>query len=409
MITRDLHVHLYGCLTANDLWEIGKDIYNQRSQILDWYASEYEKAWSYRPDYRKYWESDSGIERLTSDYLFENSNHFSRFQANFNLIIALCPVSTEQFTIQEKVIRNASSQGLEYFEPRTLIPLSLQSHQIETYLHGLCSLIQELNLELKMETKLVFSLFRDNQLATKHYTFLRDFIKAYPRLGAQITGIDFAFAEEGFPPKDKQAFFKKFHQDNLDFKPLDLLYHVGESFADKGIDSAIRWIWEAQESGASRLGHAIALGVHPENYKNQVVLEPASERLDTITWLLELEGELADNGFCIDQDELKREAQAISDQPTERVRIVYDDAYIERSHQLQIAVASLLREKAVRIESCPTSNLRIGQVSKLEFHPLAFFHKHSLNYHICTDDPGIFNINWASEDTLAQKIIAGKF
>ena len=40
---KDLHVHLYGCLSAEDLWNIGKDSYQKRRLMLEWYAQEYQK------------------------------------------------------------------------------------------------------------------------------------------------------------------------------------------------------------------------------------------------------------------------------------------------------------------------------------------------------------------------------
>ena len=300
MIKQDLHVHLHGCLSAEDLWNTGKDIYKNQSFMLDWYASEYAKAWGRKPDYRKYWKSESGFDLLKSDYIFSEANHFDRFQANFNLIVALCPITSERFDIQEKIIRNVASQGLEYFEARTLIPFRLNDSEVSSYLHGLCTKVRSLNEELEMETKLVFSLFRDNGLATKHYGQIRAFIEAQPDLSQVISGIDFAFAEEGSPPKSKREFFKRFHADNQTRKPLDLLYHVGESFGDKGMASAVRWIWEAHKMGASRLGHAIALGADPENYKGRLITEPADERLDTIRWLINQRTPLETNGYKVD-------------------------------------------------------------------------------------------------------------
>jgi adenosine deaminase len=60
------------------------------------------------------------------------------------------------------------------------------------------------------------------------------------------------------------------------------LYHVGESFTDKTIESAIRWVHEAAEAGAHRLGHAIALGVEPHSYgphtRHEIEVCPASNR-----------------------------------------------------------------------------------------------------------------------------------
>ena len=266
------------------------------------------------------------------------------------MIVALCPIGAENFDIQERIIRNTDKEKLEYFEARTLIPFRLDEKQVEKYLQGLCLKVKELNAELNMQTRLVFSLFRDNGLALKHYKQLRDFIASYPDLGSVISGVDFAFAEEGSPPKSKIEFCKQFHLDNKSQQPLDLLYHVGESFEDKGIISAIRWIWEAHELGATRLGHAIALGVNPENYHGKKVSEPISERLDTINWLMANQEILKENGYTPDVVNLRKEEQTINDSGSSSIDITYDDSYVEDCKSLQIAIANIFREKRVIIE-----------------------------------------------------------
>ena len=406
LIRRDLHVHLYGCLTAEDLWTIGKDCYKKQESMLRWFASEYKNAWGKTPKYLEYWESDNGLEKLTKDYLFTKANNFSRFQANFNLIIALCPIVPDQFNIQERIIRQVSKFGLEYFEARTVIPFRLTDREVEQYLHGICSTVRDLNCDLEMNTRLVFSLFRDNKLAMKNYKQLRAFIKAYPNLGSMISGIDFAFSEEGFPPKTKKGLFHQFHLDNQKEQALDLLYHVGESFEDKGLISAIRWIWEVNELGATRLGHAIALGVNPENYLGKIVHESCEERLDTIKWLNSNCDILRENGYKVRFDTLRKEEEFLISSNPPYIEIKYDEDYIANAKALQNAVAEILKSKEIVIETCPTSNLRIGQISKSQHHPIKLFHKMGLNYAVCTDDPGIFSTDWIKEDQLAKEIIA---
>lgn len=400
MIKRDYHVHLHGCLTAQDLWQIGKDIYTQRNSGLEWYACEYEKAWGYKPDYNRYWNRENGLELLKDDYIFDRNNPFNRFQACFNLIVALCPITADDFGIQEKIIRTTAKHGLEYFQARTLIPIHFDKIQVDKYLEGLCSKVRDLNHDLSMETKLVFSLFRDNALAKKHYKQLRDFITLRPELGCFISGIDFAFNEEGYSPSAKKDLFQLFHADNKTQQPLELLYHVGESFGDKSIASAIRWVWEVNQLGATRLGHAIALGVHPENYRGKVFRESQQERQETICWLRDNKEVLKEHGYLVDLTALNHEEKSL--RGCKSVEIIYNDHTIDDTRRLQIAVCSILREEQVIIESCPTSNLRIGQLNQLQYHPLKLFHDQGIHYLICTDDPGLFNIDWSSEYHFAQ-------
>ena len=406
MLKEDLHVHLHGCLTADQLWSIGKDNYKKRIPMLDWYSEEYEKAWGRKPDYLNYWESEDGFQSLKEDYLFKSQNSFDRFQANFNLIIALCNISSTEFFIQEQIIRDVQKSGLEYFEARTLIPFKFSISESMDYLKGLCSLIKRLNTEHRMTTKIVFSLFRDNKLASLHYDLIRAFMAKHKKLADEISGIDFAYKEEGNPPKEKIELFNKIHTDNKRHKKLDVLYHVGESFEDKGIMSAIRWVCEANDTlKADRIGHAIALGVNPENYRGKVVLESAEERSDTLKWLLKNQELLSSHGYKINTIDIKNELDTITSKNQE-IKIVYDQSYIEEALEFQEAVLSILKDKKSVIESCPTSNLRIGQVQYEKYHPIKKFREHGINYVVATDDPGVFDINWRTEFEFTKHLLS---
>lgn len=207
MNTQDLHVHLHGCLTAKDLWFLGKDVYKKNHVLLDWYAREYEKVWSRRPLYQDYWEKENGLELLTQDYLFLEPSHFDRFQACFNLIIALCPLKTDDFSIQEHIIRRRSEENLSYFEARTVFSPRFDKKDAFHYLEGLTLCLKNLNKELEMKTKLVFSLPREEVFLQKQYAWLKEFIFQNKFLAEEIVGVDFAFAEEDHPPKEKKNFF----------------------------------------------------------------------------------------------------------------------------------------------------------------------------------------------------------
>ncbi|MCB9229989.1 MAG: hypothetical protein H6618_10310 [Deltaproteobacteria bacterium] len=402
MLTHDFHVHLYGCLSAERLWNFGKDLYKKRTTALDWYASEYQKAWGKKPDYIRYWESQDGILLLKDDFLFRSPDSFDRFQANFNLIIALCQISTSDFSIPEQIIRDVQSSGLSYFEARTLISPRFDHAEAYDYLKGLCHLIRRMNQEGGMTTKLVFSLFRDQKLAHLHYDWIRLFTERHRDLAEEIVGIDVAGKEEGNPPAENILLFDKIRKDNRKGKRLGLFYHVGESFEDKGIISGIRWVYEAHELlKVDRLGHATALGVHPENYRDKVVAEPTEERFATLNWLLEQQEVLALHGYRPDVRKIRHELEALANGS---VRIVYDQDYIDEALLIQRAVLSLLKSRDAVVESCPTSNLRIAQLRSEQYHPVRHFKKYGLKFVLGTDDPGIFNTDWKTESELADRL-----
>jgi adenosine deaminase len=79
-------------------------------------------------------------------------------------------------------------------------------------------------------------------------------------------------------------------------------------------------------------------------------------------------------------------------------------------HRLGHAVAAfseprlidrLLRD-GVHVELCPTSNLRLGVVGRLEDHPLPIAHRSGVSFSINTDDPGPFGCSLTSELALIR-------
>ena len=78
-------------------------------------------------------------------------------------------------------------------------------------------------------------------------------------------------------------------------RALAILYHVGESFDDKSLESAVRWVHEAAEFGAHRLGHAISLGVDPRLYGNHIRNESVAERIDQLNYDLNHRDGLAES------------------------------------------------------------------------------------------------------------------
>ena len=145
--------------------------------------------------------------------------------------------------------------------------------------------------------------------------------------GEHVTGVDFCNVEDGFPPKHKREFFAAVHDwnDRHPERALAILYHVGESFTDKSLESAVRWVHEAAEFGAHRLGHAIALGIDPAVYGAHERHESVEERLDQIDYDLARADELRRCGVRIDERALRRERDLLRmRKPDETVTHRYD-------------------------------------------------------------------------------------
>jgi adenosine deaminase len=236
------------------------------------------------------------------------------------------------------------------------------------------------------------------------YTLVQQLFDRIPELIPTIVGLDFCYFEEGYPPKTVQSLFKKLREDNQKRpeRALEVAYHVGESYFDKSLESAIRWCHEVAEMGAKRLGHAIALGLDPAiavaRRPKAHEAEPVSERLDQIAYDLAYQDELAYYGIVVDMAALEREQEALAKwQSEDLIEKPYTPERLAAARRRQDFVLDRLVELGTVIESCPTSNLRIGGVPAPADHPVHRFLRSDVNLVISADDPGTFDASLASE------------
>ncbi len=218
--------------------------------------------------------------------------------------------------------------------------------------------------------------------------------------GAWLTGIDFCSIEEGHPPRDQRAFFAAVHDFNRRHpeRALAILYHVGESFSDKSLESAIRWVQEAAEFGAHRLGHAIALGLDPAHFGAHERAETVAERRDQLRYDLAHAGGLRRHGVAVDLGATHRELDALAALPAEAtLTIPYDAARLREVRRRQDYALARVRASGAIVEVCPTSNRRIGGIADPAHHPVQRFLAHDLPFVIGADDPGIFGTGLREE------------
>ncbi len=384
------------------MWSLGAKRFTNKTKNLDWFATEYEKAWGRKPLWQKYWKKneEQGFLALKRDYEVVTPVNFSQFQACFNLLIALFGIEPHDVEILHHVMQSQKEQGLLYSELRTIIPPRFNEEEASEYLKNICSEVLKFSSphETEYQTKLILSLPRANELLNSQYTFLKSWMKKYQELSAAIVGIDFCFIEEGHPPEDKKEFCARVHQDNEQdpTTALAILYHVGESFQNMSLMSSIRWVCEAWHMGAHRLGHAISLGVDPAMYLHHAWHEGMTERQSHLQWLLKSKNWLSQFGYDVDKNSIRKELNTLASSATE-ISGSYNETMVKDIRSLQDAVLKHLKEKKALIESCPTSNLRIGDIKELKFHPLQRFLSNGMDVIISSDDPGIFSSNLHEE------------
>lgn len=353
MTKDELHLHLHGCLTAEDVWQLSKDSWETRIPALEWYASEYEKAWGRRPQWETYWTQDDGFEILRKDYEFTRYADFAQFQACFNLVIALFPLSPDDVSVFEHVLVKYAKSYIEYAEFRTPFGMRFADNEdgIFYFLNQIASLVLDIEKKTSFQARFAISLPREDSLLEFQYRCLKDWLAKNKNLAPAIVGIDFCGFEESSSPETKRNFFGQVLKDNLSNPQtsLAILYHVGETFQNIDIETSIQWVRDAHVFGAHRLGHCTSLGIVPNSSYSQ-------SRRDSIIKL---------------QDDTMQE----------------------------------LKIKGLIIESCPRSNIFIGGIRDFKSHPLSRFLKHGLNVVLSSDDPGIFDTSLRKEEEFARTVL----
>ncbi len=405
----ELHVHLGGCLYADDLLDLCSD----QAEKIDWtlYADSYEQAYGKQPDppalIAAALEGAEGYDRFRRHYVVgpEDGGDFARFQAKFNLAICVYRhwhrLGREDEMVR-RLIERLRTQDLEYVEVRAMTgsatgdPIEfLDFHQTNAKIIRECS-------GRGFEGRYIVSLPRWEPIEA--LKVVEKLLQDSPELVPTIVGVDFCHFEEGYPPKTTRPFFEHLKAFNARHpeRALDVTYHVGEVFFDKSLESAVRWVHEAAELGARRLGHALALGMDPEVAVSRLPgaheSEPASERVDQINYDLENKTLLEATGVEVDVKNLQAELEELCHvDPATSISRSYSFERLEEVRHRQNMVLRRLEELGTVVESCPTSNLRIASLPAPQAHPLTRFVDAGVQVVIGADDPGLFDITLASE------------
>ena len=405
----ELHVHVGGCLKAEDLLELGRENFDK----VDWtlFTEGYEKAFGLRADpVALYREALAGggadVFRPYCVYSAADGGDFARFQAKFNFGICLYRhwwhVLGREEEILGRILARHRSEKLRYVEYRAMAPYGPENPEAFIQFHATTARTIQSACGQGFQARYLVSLPRWAPLES--YLVTRQLLDEHPDLVPTIVGLDFCHFEEGYPPESTRAFFKQLHIDNEAHPEcyLDVAYHVGEVYFDKSLESAVRWCHEAAELGATRLGHCTALGLDPATavmrHPDAHQVEPVTERMAQIRYDLRHRDTLRDYDIPVDTNALQEELKQLGERPRdEPLRSSYSDERLAEVRQRQSFVLDRLAELEVVIETCPTSNLRIGAVPTAAQHPIHRFLKSDVRLVVSADDPGIFDCTLADE------------
>ncbi len=413
----ELHLHLYGTIRSGDFLE------RVTHREVDWsfyeksFLEHYDRPSPMREIVDRHRAGDpSARPEFHELFVFGDADagSFNRFQAKFNSLIAgsdlvrlhtfddpVAAILEELGYFIGRMLEDQARDDIGYAEQRMLMGNAFPRETTLAVLNGMLELYRNAPAHAP-ESRLAIGCDRGDPWPMWEMTQEL----ALGEFGEFVTGIDFCAVEEGFPPKDKAQLFasvREFNESHPE-RALAILYHVGESFEDKSLESAVRWVQEAAELGAHRLGHAIALGVDPEVYGAHTRQESAVERIDQIEYDLKHADALRKRSVRVDAAALEQERRELRGRPADDlVPVSYDSERLAELRLRQEFAMSRVRSSGAIIEVCPTSNLRIGGIDQPSHHPVHRFLDAELPIVVGTDDPGIFDttprreIEWVGE------------
>lgn len=419
---------MYGCLRAHTILE---QLLRLESHLpLEQYEAAYEDAFGHGPPLREILrrarDGDPGAPgEFAKLFVFgdDDAGNFRRFSAKFELILAASVMSWQppgeapagvdlhQATWHEvtrftsDIVCDFAEQGLAYAETRFFLSREAVTEDWPDLLASMQRGVERARGQVARAPvlRLAASLPRENPWP--QWERVADL--ALGPGGEMVTGVDFCFVEEGHPPADKAEFFRavRDHNERHPARALAILYHVGESFTDKSLESAVRWVHEAAMLGAHRLGHAIALGLDPGALGPHTRRESARERIDQLRYDLAHADALAAFSVRVDRAACDRELLVLERGPRDAsVEHVYDRARLVEVRARQDYAMRCVRSIGTVIEVCPTSNRRIGGIDDPAHHPVHRFLAAGLPVVVAADDPGIFGVTLAGELAWVQRI-----
>lgn len=407
-VLAELHLHVYGCIRPAELL---RHLASRSTVAWDVYEHAMAAAYGSVPPVREvveaYRRGDSeALGRFERLFIFgdEDAGDFDRFRAKGKLLYVgsalqdeFCgpePIAAEVRHFAAAIRADHVREGVSYAEHRIALGTDLRGPADDVVLDTLLDAYRAQHSGIT--ERLAVSLSRHDPW--RAWDRVREL--ALGPGGRVLTGVDFCQVEEGYPPKDKAEFFAAVREFN-DARPeraLAILYHVGESFRDKSLESAVRWVQEAAELGAHRLGHAIALGIDPNAFGPHTRTESVAERRDQIAYDLTHRAGLVRAGVTVEPAVLEAELARLADRPDDDLVVVtYDEAALDDVRRRQDYAMERIRATGAVIEVCPTSNRRIGGITDPAHHPVHRFLAAGLPIVVSSDDPGMFGTTLNAE------------
>lgn len=215
-----------------------------------------------------------------------------------------------------------------------------------------------------------------------------------PLQKGKIAGVDFAGSDTEKRPRDFEDIIKYLRDKGID----NLTYHIGENFYDlvDGLRAIDEIITDLNWQKPNRLAHLLALFTDADKYyerKHYTVTMSRKMLLDNLEWIRKNAPEGVDTNDFVLSNAIQNDEDIVV------FKLKRTIVNIVKYNQDRIKKEIINRE--IPIETCPTSNLRIGYFSKYsELPTCSLLSDEDSVVTINTDAPGILYTSLENEYNL---------
>lgn len=398
----ELHVHLLQSLYPEDIYKLAKDCYHEINWNRFAFLDRYEKIFGIRLDpiaiFDRATQSGSLEEiKNVALYHYKPDGNFEEFDITSFFILCITGYyfdKNDPERVLKMIVDRHKKEGIHYIEYRQGFGFSHYEEWKEWNIRFARFLKEQSND--KFQARYIM------RVGEFTYPYAIQILKETPDIRDVVVGVDFSGAE--LSPENLINFYEQVKKDILNDRTtsLDVVVHIGETYFDKSIESAIRWCHQSALLGAKRLAHCIALGLDPVVALTRKVqaheYEMVEERIKQIKYDLLHQEELRTFGVLINVKQLEKELSELVKKPMDQViHLPYNQKRIKDLRLRQDYVLSDLKRIGTVIETCPTSNYCIAGIPSIQDHPFIKLYESGVNLVICSDDPGVFNSSLNNE------------
>jgi adenosine deaminase len=376
MNQHDHHLHLYGCINAEDLWRYYMTQHDGLNQPkFAWFETEYLRLTGRNSPFRSAIQGND-FDWFRREFEIRHPTSFAEFQARFNLIIAAHPDRSDDPRVLARACERLQGQGVSGADFRIFVPITMTEGGLTQYLRSMARQCLDIRNRSGFCSRLFLHLSRRTETGQSQWKVIQSLFATDPDCLEAFGGTDFCEDEQAYSVEDIHWLAHGIRSSDRPHADWLWTCHAGEVCDRISPFVSLQRLLQLAELGFNRIGHATTLGIPPARWQD--------ERFDLSAGnLQELKSSPLPNVALI----LKCAAQL--DDQTYRLEI--DSNLVNVIGEWQEFVRKKFVANNVTIETCPSSNALLGNIGRSDWHPLPQLKRMGIELVVGSDDPGIFN------------------